>query len=90
MKARQLIDGVTLGPSALKVIGEAFDQAWTEVEHGFDSHQVEAARVCLAKGILANATDSSRSVDELRRHGLRALMFHYPQAMVKAVTQKKA
>src|SRR5262249_27330899 len=28
MKARQLIDGASFGPEALKVIGQAFDDAW--------------------------------------------------------------
>jgi hypothetical protein len=30
MKVRQLIDGASFGPDALKAIGEAFDVAWAE------------------------------------------------------------
>lgn len=31
MRARQLIDGASFGPDALKAIVEAFDQAWSEI-----------------------------------------------------------
>jgi hypothetical protein len=30
-KVRQLIDGASFGPEALKAIGEAFDAAWSEI-----------------------------------------------------------
>ena len=30
MKARKLIEGATYGPETLKVIGKAFDDAWSE------------------------------------------------------------
>ena len=35
MKARQLIDGASLGPKALKAIGQAFDKAWLEIAGNF-------------------------------------------------------
>ena len=35
MKARQLIDGATYGPDALKVIGQAFDEAWRDIAGNF-------------------------------------------------------
>ena len=31
MRARQLIDGASFGPEALKAIGDAFDAAWAEI-----------------------------------------------------------
>ena len=31
MKARELIQGATYGPETLKVIGKAFDDAWSEI-----------------------------------------------------------
>jgi hypothetical protein len=60
MKARQLIDGATFGPSAMKVMSSAFNDAWAEVEHGFDCDQIEAARVCLVRGILASDAEGRR------------------------------
>jgi hypothetical protein len=86
MKARQLIDGASFGPEALKVIGKAFDLAWTDVEHAFPTPPAkEAARLTIATGILANARDDSRDVEELRMHGHRALVTAYPHAKVEAL-----
>ena len=31
MGSRQLIEGATYGPEALKVIGQAFDEAWLDI-----------------------------------------------------------
>jgi hypothetical protein len=44
MKARQLIDGASYGPDALKVIVKAFDEAWVMIAGNYDSASVEAAR----------------------------------------------
>lgn len=33
--ARQLIDGASFGPDALKAIGQAFDAAWEEIASNF-------------------------------------------------------
>jgi hypothetical protein len=35
MKARQLIDGASFGPDALKAIGQTFDKAWLEIAGNF-------------------------------------------------------
>jgi hypothetical protein len=35
MTARQLIDGASFGPDTLKALGQAFDEAWQEVEGNF-------------------------------------------------------
>jgi len=50
----QLIDNASFGPDALKVIGEAFDAAWTEIAGSFvdDPVVIEAARLQLANAIL--------------------------------------
>ena len=46
MRARQLIDGASFGPEALKAIGEAFDAAWAEIagDFGDDPADTEKAR----------------------------------------------
>jgi hypothetical protein len=50
MKGRQLIDGAAFGPETLKVVGQAFDEAWTEIAGNFGSNpsEIEAARLKLA------------------------------------------
>jgi hypothetical protein len=40
MKARALIDGASFGPEALKAMGQAFDQAWAEIEAHFGDDPV--------------------------------------------------
>ena len=35
MRARRLIDGASFGPDALKVIYQAFDEAWVSVAGNF-------------------------------------------------------
>jgi hypothetical protein len=54
IKARQLIDGASFGPEALKAIGEAFDKTWAEISANFgnDPVDVEKARLRLAKALL--------------------------------------
>jgi hypothetical protein len=72
MRARQLIDGATLGPDALKAIGQAFDAAWDEIADRFDEPlAVEATRLPLANIILSTADENSRDVQELKRAALQ-------------------
>jgi hypothetical protein len=47
VKARQLIDGASYGPDALKVIGQAFDEAWLAIAGNFGSDSIEVARLRL-------------------------------------------
>jgi hypothetical protein len=76
MRARQLIDGATLGPDALKAIGQAFDAAWGEIAHRFDSPlAIEATRLKLANVLLSIAHEDSRDVQELKQAALKRLAF---------------
>jgi hypothetical protein len=51
MKARSLIDGASFGPDALKALGQAFDEGWTQIADNFGSEPavVESARLNLRK-----------------------------------------
>ena len=77
MEARQLIQGASLGPEVLKVIGKAFDDAWASMAPsiGTDPVIVRATRLQLANVILSIATDksSSRDTDALKQAALRAM-----------------
>ena len=59
--ARQLIDGASFGPDALKAIGQAFDAAWAEIAANFgdDPPDVEKARLRLASALLSIAHEDS-------------------------------
>lgn len=79
MGSRQLIEGAAYGPEALKVIGQAFDEAWLDIAGNFgdDPPNVENARNRLARTILSIADDDSRDVSALRRAALERMALDY-------------
>jgi hypothetical protein len=70
MKARELIEGASYGPEALKAIGRAFDEAWGSIAGNFSDDQVAAARLRLANALLAVARNNSRDVETMKREAL--------------------
>ena len=89
MKARQMIEGAAFGPEALRVMGQALDEAWDEVAGSFDNEIARhAARLVLAGAILAKATNASRDVEELKYAGRRALVLKYPWLIAPTDTAK--
>jgi hypothetical protein len=74
MKAQQLLRYATqsFGPEAMKVIGQAFDEAWASIAGKFTTHSAETERLRLATIILAVATDDSRDVEALKACRARA------------------
>jgi hypothetical protein len=79
MTARQLIDGASFGPDTLKAIGQAFDEAWQEVEGNFggDPQDIEKARLRLANAVLSIADEDTRNVDVLKRAALQRMALDY-------------
>jgi hypothetical protein len=79
MKARQVINGAPFGPDALKVVGQAFDEAWAHIATsiGNDPVTIEGARMTLANAILSVASDESRDVGALKHAGIRAMAKQY-------------
>ena len=69
----------TYGPDTLKVMGQAFDGAWTYIERNFghDAKDVEKARLRLAHALLAVATEDDRDVDALKNRTLQAMALAY-------------
>jgi hypothetical protein len=78
-KARQLIDGASFGPEALKATGEAFDAAWAEIasNFGYDPTDLEKARLRLANALLSIADEDSRDVEVLKRAALQRMALDY-------------
>jgi hypothetical protein len=78
LKARELFDSAVVGPEALKVIGQAFDEAWASIAGNFDENPttVEAARLLLAKAILAEA-NAHHDVETLKNAALQAMALAY-------------
>jgi hypothetical protein len=54
MKARRLVESASYGPSQLKVLGKAFDEAWERLAPNVSSRPeaVEATRLALADIVL--------------------------------------
>lgn len=79
MKARQLIEGSTYGPETLKVIGKAFDDAWSEIAGHFSSNglQAQSVRLKLAHAVLAVARDDSRDSNEVKNAALQIMAMNY-------------
>ena len=79
MKARKLIEGATYGPETLKVIGKAFDEAWTEIAPHFSRNglQAQSARLKLARAVLSAARDDSRDSEELKNAALQVMAMDY-------------
>jgi hypothetical protein len=79
MKARQLIDGASFGPEALKVISQAFDTAWLEIAGNFgdDSGDIERARNKLAIALLSVASEDSRDEELLKQAALQRMALNY-------------
>ena len=79
MRARQLIDGASFGPEALKVIGEAFDAAWAEIAGNFanDPAEIDEALYKLATALLSVASEDSRDVEALKKAALQRMALDY-------------
>ena len=79
MNARQLIEGASFGPDALKAVGQAFDEAWTQIAGNFGTEPVviESARLKLAEALLSVADDDSRDVEVLKQAALQRMALDY-------------
>ena len=68
MLAHQLINGAGLPPDALKVVLDAFEDAWTELASHVtgDPTVVEAARLSLAEIVLGIARAGTRCREEAK------------------------
>jgi hypothetical protein len=68
MDARQLIGGAAFPPDVLKVLYDAFDDAWTEAapDVSGDATVVEAARLSLAEIVLDVARSGPIDRDRIK------------------------
>ena len=89
MRARALLDGASLGPDALKVVGQAFDETWAEIASHFahDATQLEGARLMLASALLSIADDASRDVAVLKKAALVVMSQNYASLPIGAKIQ---
>jgi hypothetical protein len=78
VEARRMIDGASLGPEALRVIGRAFDETWASIAGNFTTDiTTQSARIQLASTLLSLATDDSRDVAALKQAALQIMAREY-------------
>ena len=74
MNAHNLIRNAGYGPDTLKVVVQAFDEAWSLISAQYAAPlAVEAARIKLAKAIIAVSRQDSRNPDMLKRLALQMM-----------------
>jgi hypothetical protein len=76
LKARELFDTGVVGPEALKVIAQAFDEAWASIAGYFDESPATVEAALLAKAILAEA-NAHHDVEALKNAALQAMALAY-------------
>jgi hypothetical protein len=79
MKSRQLIGNAAFQPDVLKVIYQAFDDAWAEVAPNVSARAsaMEAARLSLATIVLSLAKMGHVERDSLRTAAVDAYRFKH-------------
>lgn len=78
MDPHRIIQGAAFGPEVLKVVAQAYDQAWAAVANKFMPNEHEQARADLAEAVMNVARDDSADVERVRDAGLRAMQLKYP------------
>jgi hypothetical protein len=74
MEAYHLINSASFGPDTLRVIGQAFDEAWASIEGNIGcDQQREATRLKLANALLSVASEDSRDVEVLKKAALKEM-----------------
>ena len=79
MRARQLIDSASYGPDVLKIVYQAFDEAWSAIEGNFgdDPATIEAAGIKLAKIILTFPPEKIRDAQQVKNSALQVMALDF-------------
>ena len=79
MRARQLIAGAAFAPQTVKVMEQAFDQAWAEIAGNFGDtpSESQSARLSLARAMLSAATETGCDVATLKDRALQMMALSY-------------
>ena len=75
MKARELFEGASYGPDALKIVCQAFDDAWSSIAGNFggDPETIEAARLKLANAILSLPHHDMKDAEQMKNSALQIM-----------------
>jgi len=78
MKARKLLESATYDPATLKVICQAFDEAWASIAEFYDAPtEIEDTRLRLANSVLRVAGLYGTDVEAMKDGALQHLALNY-------------
>jgi hypothetical protein len=78
-KAQELITGATYDPATLKMLDQAFEEAWSDIAGNYQSSlAVEAARLKLANVVLSVAAEGERDPKTLKDRAVRIMTVDAP------------
>jgi len=79
MRAKQLIESASYGPEALKIVCQAFDEAWHSIAGNFgdDPSSIDAARMKLATIIPGFPHDEIRDAEQIKNSSLQIMALEY-------------
>ena len=75
MRARKLIEGSTFGPETMRVVSQAFDEAWASIQDQFKGEaKIADARLRLAHAVLVVAHEDIADAERLKSHALELIV----------------
>jgi hypothetical protein len=78
MKARKLLEGAAYDPATLKVIYQAFDEAWASISEMYDDPvEVENTRLKLASSVLMVSSLYGTDVQAMKNGALEHMAMNY-------------
>ena len=79
MRAKQLIEGASYDPDALKIVCQAFDEAWANIAGNFgnDPPAIEAARLKLANIILSFPHTEIKDAEQIKSSSILIMALQY-------------
>lgn len=80
--ARELIDGSSYSPETLKILYQAFDEAWATIapKYADDPDLAEIARLKLANAILSFPADEIKDAEQIKNSSLQLIALGYADA----------
>ncbi len=79
MKANKLLDAAPFEPDTVKVLKQAFDEAWACIAPSIVPDRIDDTRLSLAHAIVAHAGTGDCDCESLKTAALDAVQKHPPR-----------
>ena len=80
MEAQRLLEVAPFGAETVKVLKQAFEEAWTSISPTIPPDRVDDTRLSLAHAIVAHAGSGDSDYETLKAAALEAVQKHPPQS----------